>query len=341
PIQTGNLLDWSASGKCSASIYNSYGPTECTDVVTCYQIRENDLQTGRPIPIGTVVPNTRLFILDDQLNLLPAGNPGHIYIGGAGVGRGYLNREALTKERFIDHPFEEGARIYRTGDLGRWTEDGIIEFIGRTDDQVKIRGYRIEPGEIEKTICAHPFVSKAVVRATAINKENSLIAYIIRSGVGEIADLRKFLKERLPGYMLPDHILEIEEFPITSHGKIDHNRLPLPSDETLLSDKKEYVRPATSLQLGLAAIWTELTGNTQLGITDDFFEIGGNSIRATQAVSEIYRRFNITLRVSSIYLHSTIRELAMELELISWKSGGFLDNKEDTKEITDTEEIIL
>ncbi|MFC0516343.1 amino acid adenylation domain-containing protein, partial [Mucilaginibacter angelicae] len=216
--------------KTNIPVHNLYGPTEACVDVTYYPVSAQDTN----IPIGKPIWNTEIYILDAGLKLQPVGVSGEICIGGAGVARGYLNREALSAEKFIASPFRAGERLYRTGDLGRWLADGNIEYHGRLDDQVKVRGYRIELGEIESALNGHSDVSSSVVQALDLGSgERELVAYVVSGTLLNVPELRQYLQERLPGYMVPGHYVQLEALPLTANGKVDKKRLPSPAGQEL------------------------------------------------------------------------------------------------------------
>ena len=266
-----------------------YGPTESTTFATWYRVR--DVAEGASsVPIGRPISNTEVYILDAHLEPVPVGVPGELYLGGAGLARGYLNQPALTAERFIPHPFaaEPGCRLYRTGDFARYLPDGNIEFLGRRDQQLKIRGFRIELGEIEATLSRHPAVRQSVVAASGgIGGEPAavpgagrrLVAYVVPKEMPwpGVSELRGFLKERLPEYMLPSAFVLLDGLPLTPAGKVDRGALPAP-DQLRPELEKGFVAPRTPIEAKLAEIWASVLRLEQVGIHDDFFELGGHSL---------------------------------------------------------------
>ncbi len=289
-------------------VYNTYGPTEAT-VCAAYHRMET---TDGSVPIGRPIANRRIYILDPALNPLPAGVFGEICISGAGTARGYLNREDLTREKFIPHPFEEGKRLYCTGDLGRWLPDGTIEFLGRNDDQVKIRGYRIELGEIESRILTHEAVKEAAVIARGKDDHKELAAYIAGEGELNVSVLREHLMQTLPDYMIPSSFVQMEDFPLTPSGKVDKKALPDPS-EAGMDSGIEYVAPHDDAERKLAKIWQEVLGIEKIGIRDNFFDLGGHSLRAVQITNRIHRELGADIPLREIFASPTIGELAKQL----------------------------
>jgi acyl carrier protein len=258
----------------SIRIYNEYGPTEAT--VGCVVAR---LELDAPVRIGKPVSHAGIYILDAGALLSPIGVPGEICISGAGVARGYLNNPGLTAEKFVANPYREGERMYKTGDLGRWLPDGNIEFIGRKDDQVKIRGYRIEVGEIEMVLQAHEAVEAAVVIArTGKEGEKELVAYLVSREELQTADLRVWLGKYLPAYLLPSHYVQLESLPLTPNGKVDRKELPDP-EGLGMRNGVEYAAPRNVIEEKLVVIWQKILGRDDIGINDNFFDVGGDSIR--------------------------------------------------------------
>ena len=294
-----------------ARIYNEYGPTEAT--VGCI-VREVSADEN-PL-IGIPIQNTEVYILDKHYHLVPYGSIGEICIGGAGLARGYLNREDLTKEKFIDNPYKPGEGIYTTGDLGRWNEDQNLEYLGRIDDQVKIRGYRIELGEIESVLSQHAQVSAAVVVAKSINgSEKELIAYT--TGEAEATDLKSYLKEKLPSYMVPSYYVKLDAIPLTSNGKV--NRKALPMHEGTGMQGVGYVAPITEIEKQLVKIWSTVLGveESTLSIKADFFDLGGHSLNAILLISRIHRFFNIRLMISDLFFNSELESLGRIIESLN------------------------
>jgi acyl-CoA synthetase (AMP-forming)/AMP-acid ligase II len=298
---------------------NGYGPTEgtvCTSVGWC------DSRQVRP-HIGPPVPNVRAYVLDGYLQPAPIGAPGELYIGGAGLARGYLNRPGLTAERFVPDPFssEPGARLYRTGDRCRWLPDGNLDFLGRIDHQVKVRGFRVELGEIEAVLGGHADVQQAAVVA----REDAagdlvLVAYAApRDGKDlSVGSLRAYLQERLPHYMAPSLLLPIASLPLLPNGKIDRKALPAP-DRSRPQLQQPYVAPTTREEEILAKIWCEVLGVERVGIHDEFFELGGASIKSLRIVAKASEAgltpADGSLSPELLFEHTTIAKLAAILRL--------------------------
>ena len=283
-------------GDCS--LYNQYGPTE-SHVVTVFSLSELPGKWPALPPIGRPIANTKIYLLDPYLQPVPVGVPGELHIGGDGLARGYHNRPELTAERFIPNPFSEepGARIYKTGDLARYLPDGNIEFLGRIDHQVKIRGFRIELGEIEAVLGQHPAVTETVVLAREDKQGNKrLVAYIVRYQGSTIStsELRNFLRQKLPDYMIPSAFVMLDSLPLTPNGKIDRKALPEPDSERPdLEDS--YIAPRSPIEKVLAGIWCEVLGLNQVGVHDNFFELGGHSLLATQVISRLRNVFEVEI----------------------------------------------
>ncbi|WP_432403808.1 amino acid adenylation domain-containing protein [Wukongibacter sp. M2B1] len=292
---------------------NLYGPTEATIDVSYYDCENKEYL--KSIPIGKPIDNTGLYILDKNRNLQPIGISGELHISGDGLARGYLNRAKLTEEKFIESPFEKGARMYKTGDLARWLPDGNIEFLGRIDHQVKIRGYRIELGEIENTIRKQAGVKEIVVLAREDKDgDKYLCGYIVKEEAIEIEKVRNEAKKELPEYMVPGVIIEIEDIPLTGNGKID--RKALLSIEVTKSRTKEYEEPRNETEERLVEIWTDILGVERIGIKDNFFELGGHSLKATILSGRIQRELEAEIGVIDIFQIPTIEELGERIRKI-------------------------
>jgi len=300
----------------NCTLYNHYGPSE-THVVTSFTLPGDPESWPMLPPLGRPINNTEMYLLDSQLNPVPVGVPGELYIGGACLAHGYLNRTALTAERFIPHPFsaEPGARLYKTGDLARYLNDGNIEFIGRNDFQVKIRGMRIELGEIEVTLRQHESVHEAVitVRHDVARGEKKLVAYLVaRSGrTIEARQLRDYLRGKLPEYMLPAVFVTLAAFPLTPSGKID--RLALPGPESNLETEESYVAPCGALEEVLSTIFAKVLSLERIGVLDNFFDMGGHSLLATQITSRVREAFQVEVPLRKIFEWPTVAGLAQAL----------------------------
>ncbi|MCA1991712.1 MAG: amino acid adenylation domain-containing protein [Coleofasciculus sp. S288] len=298
-------------------LVNEYGPTETVVGCCIYQVVPGELPSGS-VPIGRPIANTQLYVLNSYLQPVPMGVVGELYIGGAGVARGYLHRPELTAEKFIPDPFshEPGARLYKTGDLARFRSDGNLEFLGRIDHQVKVRGFRIELGEIEAVLVQHPGVREAVVMAREdVPGDQRLVAYMVpvTDATPTTRDLQRFLKARLPEYMVPSAFVMLDAFPLTTNGKVDRRSLPTPN-QVQLKREGAFVTPHTPVEEMLASIWSRILGIEQVGIYDNFFELGGHSLLVTQVISQIRKVFRVDLPPRCLFEAPTIASLLEQVE---------------------------
>jgi len=298
-------------------LVNMYGITETTVHVTYRPLSINDLKGKRRSVIGRPIPDLEIYLLDEHLYPVPVGVHGEIYVGGAGLSAGYLNRPELTAERFIPNPFspEPGARLYRTGDLARYLPDGDIEYAGRIDHQVKIRGFRIEPGEVENKLVQHPAVRDAIVLAREDGSdERRLVAYIVpaEESALTISDVRNYLKGKLPEHMVPAAFVLLEAWPLTPSGKVNRRAFPALGHERPALDE-EFQAPRDPLEEMLGGIWSQVLGVDHVGVHDNFFELGGDSIRSIQ-VSAQAQKMGVTFPVQYLFQYQTIAELALQLE---------------------------
>ena len=297
------------------TLVNNYGPTECT-VVAAWTALQARVDAAALPPIGRAIDNTRIYLVDEELHPVPDGVAGEMLIGGANVGRGYRNHPELTAERFVADPFVPGAKIYRSGDLGRRLADGQIAFLGRADNQVKIRGYRIEPAEIEAAMAAHPSISASAVVARADGAdEKRLVGYIVTNAKLTRGELQAFLLARLPDYMVPPIVVALSGLPLTASGKIDYNALPLPTSENMLYDERNEPEAANSVtEQTLARIAAELLRVPEVGPDDDFFLLGGHSLLGTQLIVRIREAFDIEVPLRTLFEQPTVRGLAAAIE---------------------------
>ena len=296
-------------------LINAYGPTEAATFATCHVMTHPD-RVEAPLPIGRPVSNSRVYLLDGAMNPVPVGVAAELFIGGDGVGRGYLKRSELTDRCFVPDPFstKEGARLYRTGDLARWRADGSIEFLRRIDRQVKIRGYRVELGEIEAALRRCPQVREAIVRAVDTPDGKLVAAYVVAPDLTDSLVLRRALETELPAYMMPAEFFLLPEMKLNANGKVDLASLPLCSAEGLRR-RERFVPPQTEVEQSLAPIWSEVLGIPDLGIYDDFFaDLGGHSLLGTQLVSRIRSAFQIDLPLRTVFERPTISALAEAIE---------------------------
>lgn len=305
------------SSRLPFALVNNYGPTECTVVATSGLITPNDRPNQRP-PIGKAIANTQVHILNEQMRPVPLGEAGEMYIGGAGVARGYRNRPDLTKQRFIPDPLSShaNARLYKTGDLGRYLPNGQIAFLGRIDDQIKIRGYRIEPNEIVTTLNKFNGIRESAVVANDLcSGEMRLIAYVVLAPESQatLTEMREFLSARLPDYMVPATFIRLDSLPVNSNGKVDRASLPAPSASNSLQDD-HVVLPASPVEKAIAEILSSLLKVERIGANANFFMIGGHSLLGTQLIARARDTFGVNLTLRSLFDNPTVAGIAKEIE---------------------------
>jgi amino acid adenylation domain-containing protein len=322
-LRAESLRLWREHARATRLI-NEYGPTETVVGCCIYEVQPKDPPNGS-VPIGRPIANTQLYVLDEKLEPVAAGEMGELYIGGAGVARGYLNRPELTAERFLPDPFSgvPGARMYKSGDLARYRPDGVLEYLGRTDDQVKIRGYRIELAEVEASLAAQPKVrSCAVVAREDERGDRQLVAYVV-AGDNEpptVQELRAFLREKLPDYMVPARFVQLQSLPLTPNGKVDRRALPEPPRE--MSGAGEGGAPRTETEKRVAAIWGELLKLDAIGVHDDFFDLGGDSMAAVALLAHLDETFGLQLELASLFDRPTITGLAELVDVLALTNRG-------------------
>ena len=305
------------STKLAFILVNNYGPTECTVVSTSGVINPNECTAQRP-PIGKPIANTQVHIVDEHMRPVPTGKPGEICIGGAGVARGYRNHSALTHQKFVRDPFSATpeARLYKTGDLGRYLATGEIEFLGRIDDQIKIRGYRVEPNEIVNVLNKFDGIrGSAVVAQESCSGDSRLIAYVVSSPESKtnFKELRAFLSARLPDYMIPANFVRLDFLPVNSNGKVDRASLPPPSASNSLQDDVQ-VLPTSSVEKAVAEILSGLLKVEQIGANANFFMIGGHSLLGTQLIARVRDTFGVDLALRNLFDNPTVAGIAKEIE---------------------------
>ncbi|HKV39926.1 MAG TPA: amino acid adenylation domain-containing protein, partial [Blastocatellia bacterium] len=316
-LDPASLIPWMVAHTDShPRLINMYGITETTVHVTCACITGEDVAAAHRSLIGRPISDLGLYILDQCLELTPAGATGELHVGGAGLARGYLHRPELTAERFMANPFTAtpGTRLYRSGDLGRRLPDGQIEYVGRKDDQVKIRGFRIELGEIQSLLVAETSVREALVIATEGNqRERQLIAYLVlaQDPGSSVRDLRSMLQRKLPDYMLPAAFVVLDRFPLTNNGKVDKARLPFP-DGTRPDLEQAFVAPRSDEERAMADVWRQVLGLEQVGIDDNFFALGGDSIRSIR-VRALAAERGLSFALEDLFQHQTIRHLTLAI----------------------------
>jgi len=312
-------------------LINGYGPTENT-TFTCCHVMTAQSRIEHTVPIGRPISNTRVYVLDSHRQPVPVGVYGELYIGGDGLAREHLHQPELTAQKFVPDPFsgEVGARLYRSGDVVRYRNDGCIEFLGRVDQQVKIRGYRIELGEIESVLSEHAAVGQAAVTM----HDSSLIAYVVPADAEvDFAQLREYLRRRLPDYMLPRDFVRLERMPVTPNGKLDRKALPAPERAAAA----EYVAPDTPTEQALAELWQQILRIGRIGAKDNFFESGGHSLLAMQLVGGVRKRFGIELPLKHLFERPTLSGLAQAIDALAWLEKS----KAARERATEREETVL
>ena len=320
----------------NVQLYNEYGPTEGTVWSTVHHCQPRE----QVVPIGRPVPNMSVFILDNRGQPAGVGQLGEIHIAGPTVAEGYLNRPDLTAEKFVANTFGTG-KLYRTGDLGRFREDGLIEFHGRMDEQVKIRGYRIELGEIEHVLARHPDVREAVVIAREDTPgDKRLVAYIVPKDQAHLSgsEIRLFAQEKLPAFMAPAHFVNLKRFPLTPNGKIDRKALPAP-DEVERSERK-FVPPRNADEEQLAKIWTEVLKLENVGVEENFFDLGGHSLLAIQVIARVRDSFKLELPMAAFFEAPTIGGMAVALGRCREARGAGTTSIRRVARVAATDEIL-
>ncbi|RMN84171.1 Amino acid adenylation [Pseudomonas syringae pv. papulans] len=315
---------WQKAGLGHVRLLNTYGPTEATVVSSIHDCSTLTPQqvSWRGVPIGQALAGRRLYVLDDQMNLLPQGAVGELYIGGPGLARGYHAQPGLSAERFVADPFVSGERLYRTGDRARLRADGAVEYIGRVDHQVKVRGFRIELGEVESRLQQCTGVREAVVLAVELAGGTQLVAYAVPdvAATTEVKQsalrqsIRIQLQACLPDYMVPTHMLLLPELPLTRSGKLDRKALPAPDASQL---QARYRAPRSEVEICLTAIWQDVLHAPQVGLDDHFFELGGHSLLAAQVIARIKTQLGISLPLRTLFEKPLLSELAVEVAALT------------------------
>ncbi|WP_341282110.1 amino acid adenylation domain-containing protein [Paenibacillus sp. FSL H8-0537] len=320
-----DMIDDIRAAKPETEIQIHYGPTETTVSMLTYTVTEKrPAQHTSVLPLGRPLPNVSIYVLDDKMQLAPIGVPGELFIGGPGVARAYLGRPELNVEKFVPNPFDEenGGRLYRTGDIVRYLENGIIEFLSRVDEQVKIRGFRIELGEIQSSLLEYPGIKDAFVTVHEdAGGEKKIAAYYVPGGSQPVnlSALRNSLKEKLPGYMVPAVFMELDKMPLNANGKVERSALPAPNAVEAASES-DYEAPRDELEARMAAVWSEVLNIERIGINDDFFSLGGDSFKAVQVV----RGIDHALSIIDLFKYPTIGELSAIVSQGSTDSGDVL-----------------
>ncbi|MPQ25673.1 lichenysin non-ribosomal peptide synthetase LicA [Bacillus paralicheniformis] len=304
-------------------LLHMYGPSESTVFTTYYPVNEVP-EEAQAVPIGKPVSNTEVLILDSFGNVQPAGVAGELCVGGDGLVRGYFNRPELTAEKFTEHPFKTGEKIYRTGDMARWLADGCLEFIGRIDHQVKIRGQRIELGEIEHHLLTHDMIQEAAVLAVDTGAGDQMIcAYFTADQELSTEELRRHAAEGLPGYMIPSVFMQLQELPLTGNGKVDRRALPEPDVAQVA--QKEYTAPRSRTEAQLANLWREVLDVPKIGVHDNFFELGGHSLIGMTLIARIQQEMNVDLQLKDLFQAPTIETLAQAAAKAEKKSAVYIE----------------
>jgi amino acid adenylation domain-containing protein len=306
---------WLKCGGSRVRWINTYGPTEASIIVSSYEPDASDPIPDN-LPIGRPIANIRLYILDEKLQPVPAGTPGELHVGGPGVARGYLRRPELTAQKFIADPYssDPGATLYKTGDLVRYLPDRNIEFLGRTDFQVKIRGFRVELGEIEAVLEKHEGVAEGVVVAREVDGEKRLASYVVASRPRpQENELRKFLRERLPEYMVPADFVFLESFPLTPNGKVDRRALPVPQVRELEAGA-DFVAPRNEVERRMASLWEQVLGKRPIGVRENFFELGGHSLAAVRLMQRVEKEFGRKFLLTALLQAPTVEQFAATLQ---------------------------
>ncbi|WP_166923722.1 non-ribosomal peptide synthetase [Flavobacterium poyangense] len=320
PIALSNALI-----KYPIEIRNLYGPSEDTTYSTCYRI---DKRHEHSLPIGRPISNTRFYIVSEELALQGEGLIGEICISGRGLAVGYMNQPELTTEKFIPNPFDSGTLMYRTGDLGYWMPDKNLGFAGRKDDQIKIRGYRIELGEIEHALQEEENISNAVVLTKEHDGEKQIVSYLKGENI-DIQQIRSKLSKKIPGYMLPTCYLLLDEIPLTANGKVDKTELL--KLEVFKIKTSDYVAPSSETEARIVEIWQEILGLEKIGVTDDFFDLGGHSLKATELLSVLQKQFDVSINIQELFMRPTIQNLAVNIENVKWLEE--MNNEQSVKKI--------
>ncbi|MGY3450250.1 amino acid adenylation domain-containing protein [Bradyrhizobium sp. USDA 4353] len=324
PVETQNRF----LSALSCRLHNLYGPTEAAVDVSFWPCR---FEPGASqVPIGQPISNIQLYVLDAQLEPVPIGVAGELYIGGVGLARGYLHRPGLTAERFVPSPFARGERLYRTGDLARWRADGVLDYLGRLDHQVKLRGFRIELGEIEAALLAQTGVAQAAVVLREDGGAKRLVGYVVAQpdAAINIDTLRQQLQRTLPDYMVPSAIVPLAALPLTPNGKLDRNALPAPEWQ---GSAETMVAPRTATEATLAAIWRDVLKREQVGVTDNFFALGGDSLSATRAIARTQKELKLNVPLKAMFEAQTLAALAERLDVLGWANVPQPSSREDAE----------
>ncbi|MEO1626352.1 MAG: amino acid adenylation domain-containing protein [Bacteroidota bacterium] len=315
----------------SVKLINCYGPSENTSFTTCFEVPRH-WSAEDNIPIGQPIAGTEVYILSAAAQLCPIGVTGELCTSGLGLALGYLNREDLSAEKFIDHPFHSGQKLYRTGDMAHWLPNGHIGFVGRDDGQVKIRGFRIELGEVEHQLRQLDALQSVVLRIWEdASGEKDMVAYFVSDQAQDASQMREFLLERLPAYMIPAYFVQLDAMPLNLNGKVDRSKLPSP-EETALAGSNTYVAPQNDVEATLVRLWSEVLRQKQIGTQDPFFVIGGNSIKAIKVLSKIKQTFELSVKIDKFFEYDTIEAMAAHINFVL-KQQELSKNRSQLKEL--------
>ncbi len=318
------------------TFYNAYGPTESAICVSIFCNENGELIGNKATPIGKPVPNTQIYILNDRMELQPIGVIGEIYLGGDNLANGYLNNPQLTSEKFIPHPFQSMDCLYKTGDMGRWLPDGNIEFIGRQDDQVKIQGFRTELGEIEAVLQKHPgTISAAVITRAITPTDKELVVYFTGLPDLSTADIKAYLNEMLPAHQQPAYILRLDAMPLTINGKIDKKNLPDPT-QAGISAETGYVAANTATEQVMVKIWEEILGREKIGIKDDYFELGGSSLKAMVLIKKTLDQTGVSLPMKILFEQKNIESIAKYIDDLPIAAG----RQEQVRPLSESDRVV-
>ena len=316
PISISRIEAWINHPNCRAEVANTYGPTECTDICGFYRLTSENLHQYNFVPLGRPIYNVQMAIVDEALALCPVGVAGELCIGGAGVGAGYLNDAAMTTEKFIKNPFQQIASslLYRTGDQARWHADGVIEFLGRMDHQVKIRGFRIELNEIEAALNSHPEVREAIVivKAGSSDADHQLVCcFVPNSGIKVSREkIREFLSERLPSHMVPNLFEEFDRFPLSPNGKVDRSALAKLLGKSTDEPARQMLKiPLKGIEQVIHSLWCEVLNRTEIGIEENFFDLGGDSLLLAQLHLRLQEQINCKFPITILFAHTNIKSM--------------------------------
>jgi non-ribosomal peptide synthetase component F len=317
PISIPRLRPWIMHPSCRSEVANTYGPTECTDICGAYRMTQENLDRYEFVPLGRPIHNVQLAIVDTELKPCKIGEAGELCVGGAGIGAGYINDPEMTATKFIQNPLPNisGPTIYRTGDQARWLPDGVIEFLGRLDHQVKIRGIRIELHEIESLLKSHPAVRDAVVvviKGQGGDESARLVSYLMpyEDVNVDIEEIRSFLSERLPTYMIPAIFKVLPKLPLSPNGKVDRRAIQILQVPEMIVARQALVAPLSAFESRIQQIWMDVLGISQVGMDENFFDVGGNSIQLAQVHSRMQPLVDKQFPITDLLVHTTIRAMA-------------------------------